>query len=120
MSEYLLFLFEAQTSRTEFNSYADRVDGDLNCIKGGGACHLREKVLAEAADTWVIVADYRKNSELLGTNVRHRLTTRCTPIHAMFSGSKVSQSKLLRSPMPRCCTTYGPSVLPTANSAWRR
>ncbi|GJF00182.1 ribose 5-phosphate isomerase [Phanerochaete sordida] len=47
---------------------ADEVDKDLNCIKGGGACHLREKVLAEAADTWVIVADYRKNSEVLGTN----------------------------------------------------
>jgi ribose 5-phosphate isomerase A len=46
-----------------------RVDHDLNCIKGGGACHLREKVLAEAADTWIVVADYRKNSELLGTNV---------------------------------------------------
>ena len=30
---------------------------------------MREKVLAEAADTWVIVADYRKNSEVLGTNV---------------------------------------------------
>ena len=30
-----------------------RVDHDLNCIKGGGGCHLREKVLAEAADTYV-------------------------------------------------------------------
>ena len=30
---------------------ADEVDSDLNCIKGGGACHLREKVLAEAAET---------------------------------------------------------------------
>ncbi|TFY73559.1 hypothetical protein EWM64_g10453 [Hericium alpestre] len=30
---------------------ADEVDRDLNCIKGGGACHLREKVLAEAAVT---------------------------------------------------------------------
>ena len=28
-----------------------RVDQNLNCIKGGGACHLREKVLAEAAKT---------------------------------------------------------------------
>lgn len=46
-----------------------RVDKDLNAIKGGGACHLREKVLAEAADTFIIVADYRKNSEYLGTNV---------------------------------------------------
>lgn len=64
-----------------------RVDLDLNCIKGGGACHLREKVLAEAANTYVqiifdvsvplsvncrfiVVADYRKNAEYLGTNVR--------------------------------------------------
>lgn len=47
-----------------------RVDHDLNCIKGGGACHLREKVLAEAAETWIVVADYRKNSEVLGTTVR--------------------------------------------------
>jgi ribose 5-phosphate isomerase A len=28
-----------------------RVDYQLNCVKGGGACHLREKVLAEAANT---------------------------------------------------------------------
>ncbi|KAI0794918.1 ribose-5-phosphate isomerase [Abortiporus biennis] len=47
---------------------ADEVDSGLNCIKGGGACQLREKVLAEAAETWVVVADYRKNSSILGTN----------------------------------------------------
>lgn len=29
----------------------DRVGKDLNSIKGGGACHLQEKILAEAADT---------------------------------------------------------------------
>lgn len=51
------------------NSHFLRVDHDLNCIKGGGACHLREKVLAEAAETWIVVADYRKNSEVLGTSV---------------------------------------------------
>ncbi|WRT65133.1 ribose-5-phosphate isomerase [Kwoniella shivajii] len=46
---------------------ADEVDNELNSIKGGGACQLREKVLAEAAETWIIVADYRKNSHILGT-----------------------------------------------------
>jgi len=46
---------------------ADEVDKDLNCIKGGGACQLREKVLAEAAQTFIVVADYRKNSEILGS-----------------------------------------------------
>lgn len=45
---------------------ADEVDAALNCIKGGGACQLREKVLAEAATTFIVVADYRKNSQLLG------------------------------------------------------
>lgn len=65
-----------------------RVDHLLNCVKGGGACHLREKVLAEAATTFVtgfpshdvehsfssssfiLVADHRKNVQYLGTNVR--------------------------------------------------
>jgi ribose 5-phosphate isomerase A len=47
---------------------ADECDSSLNAIKGGGACHLREKVLAEAAKTFIIVADYRKNSRVLGTN----------------------------------------------------
>ncbi|GLB41024.1 putative ribose-5-phosphate isomerase [Lyophyllum shimeji] len=47
---------------------ADEVDNELNCIKGGGACHLREKVVAEAATTLILVADYRKNVSYLGTN----------------------------------------------------
>ena len=46
------------------------MDNELNAIKGGGACQLREKVLAEAATTWIIVADFRKNSHVLGTSVR--------------------------------------------------
>ncbi|OCH92432.1 ribose 5-phosphate isomerase [Obba rivulosa] len=67
---------------------ADEVDHDLNAIKGGGACHLREKVLAEAADTFVIVADYRKNSEVLGTN-----WTQGVPIEvAPFAYAKVLQN----------------------------
>ncbi|KAL0570751.1 ribose-5-phosphate isomerase rki1 [Marasmius crinis-equi] len=49
---------------------ADEVDVQLNCIKGGGACHLREKVIAEAALTFILVADYRKNVERLGTNFK--------------------------------------------------
>ncbi|KAG8939323.1 ribose-5-phosphate isomerase rki1 [Tulasnella sp. 408] len=48
---------------------ADEVDSNLNCIKGGGACQLQEKVLAEAANTFIVVADYRKKSSILGTSV---------------------------------------------------
>ncbi|KAI7850241.1 ribose 5-phosphate isomerase A-domain-containing protein [Circinella umbellata] len=45
---------------------ADEVDEQLNAIKGGGACQFQEKVVAEAAKKFVIIADYRKKSTKLG------------------------------------------------------
>jgi ribose 5-phosphate isomerase A len=39
---------------------ADQVDGDLFVIKGGGAAHTREKVVACSAKRFVIVADESK------------------------------------------------------------
>ncbi|KAJ8519741.1 hypothetical protein ONZ45_g3373 [Pleurotus djamor] len=67
---------------------ADEVDHDLNCIKGGGACHLREKVLAEAAKTFILVADYRKNVEFLGTNFKPGVPIEVVP----FAYAKVLQN----------------------------
>lgn len=67
---------------------ADEVDEHLNCIKGGGACHLREKVLAEAAMTFVVVADYRKNSLLLGTNYKQGVPIEVAP----FAYAKLLQN----------------------------
>ncbi|KAJ3291439.1 hypothetical protein HK104_006103 [Borealophlyctis nickersoniae] len=46
---------------------ADEVDASLNCIKGGGACHLQEKLVAASSKKLVIVADYRKDSNVLGS-----------------------------------------------------
>lgn len=73
---------------------ADEVDEQLNAIKGGGACQFQEKVVAELAKKFVIIAgkhchvkiikiegynwqcrfvharlDYRKKSTKLGTQV---------------------------------------------------
>jgi len=70
---------------------ADEVDKDLNAIKGGGACHLREKVLAEAADTFIIVADFRKNSEYLGTNWKAGVPVEVAP----FAYAKVLKNLAL-------------------------
>ncbi|RDX49436.1 ribose 5-phosphate isomerase [Lentinus brumalis] len=67
---------------------ADEVDHDLNCIKGGGGCHLREKVLAEAADTFVLVADYRKNSDVLGKNFKQGIPIEVVP----FAYTKILQN----------------------------
>lgn len=45
---------------------ADEVDPQLDLIKGGGACLFQEKLVAAAADKFVVVADYRKESKILG------------------------------------------------------
>ncbi|KAI0946745.1 ribose-5-phosphate isomerase rki1, variant 2 [Taiwanofungus camphoratus] len=74
---------------------ADEVDQELNCIKGGGACHLREKVLAEAANTFIIVADYRKDSEVLGRMFKQGIPVEVAP----FAYARVLQNlRLLGSP----------------------
>ncbi|KIK63899.1 hypothetical protein GYMLUDRAFT_162045 [Collybiopsis luxurians FD-317 M1] len=79
---------------------ADEVDTQLNCIKGGGACHLREKVVAEAAQTqvhlFILVADYRKNVEYLGTNFKAGVPIEVVP----FAYAKVLQNlhQVLNSP----------------------
>ncbi|KAI0002439.1 ribose-5-phosphate isomerase [Russula compacta] len=72
---------------------ADEVDTDLNCIKGGGACQLREKVLAEAAKTFIVVADYRKNSAVLGTSYPSGVPIEVSPF-AHTSVLRTLQTKL--------------------------
>ena len=47
---------------------ADQVDGGLNLIKGGGGALTREKIVASAAEEFVVVADETKLVERLGTN----------------------------------------------------
>jgi ribose 5-phosphate isomerase A len=46
---------------------ADEVDSELNLIKGGGGALLREKIIANAAKTFIVVADSHKNVDTLGT-----------------------------------------------------
>lgn len=46
---------------------ADEVDPELNLIKGGGGALLREKVVAQASQTNIIIVDESKLSACLGT-----------------------------------------------------
>ncbi len=45
---------------------ADEVDGDLQVIKGGGGALLREKIVACASDTVIVIADESKVVDVLG------------------------------------------------------
>lgn len=46
---------------------ADEVDPELNAIKGGGAAHTREKIVAAMAKRFVIIVDESKIVPCLGT-----------------------------------------------------
>jgi ribose 5-phosphate isomerase A len=45
---------------------ADEFDADLNLIKGGGGALLREKIIANAAATFIVIADSTKGSVKFG------------------------------------------------------
>ncbi len=46
---------------------ADELDPEFNLIKGGGGALLREKIIAKAAKTFIVIADSTKNVDTLGT-----------------------------------------------------
>jgi ribose 5-phosphate isomerase A len=46
---------------------ADEVDSRLDVIKGGGGAHVREKVVARASKSLIIIADETKLSDRIGT-----------------------------------------------------
>uniref|UniRef100_A0A4W4H4D2 Ribose-5-phosphate isomerase n=1 Tax=Electrophorus electricus TaxID=8005 RepID=A0A4W4H4D2_ELEEL len=45
---------------------ADEVDASLTLIKGGGGCLTQEKIVAGCAKQFIVIADYRKDSKMLG------------------------------------------------------
>ncbi|RWS30226.1 ribose-5-phosphate isomerase-like protein [Leptotrombidium deliense] len=59
---------------------ADEVDSDLVLIKGGGGCLTQEKIIASAAKTFVVVADYTKNSNVLGEKWRKGVPVEVIPM----------------------------------------
>ena len=48
---------------------ADEVDPDLNLIKGRGAAHTREKIVASLAERFVVLIDPSKEVDQLGTKM---------------------------------------------------
>ncbi|PSQ97677.1 MAG: ribose 5-phosphate isomerase A [Bacteroidetes bacterium SW_9_63_38] len=47
---------------------ADEVDPDLDLIKGGGAAHSREKVVATQAERFIVIVDPTKTVDRLGNS----------------------------------------------------
>ncbi len=59
---------------------ADEVDASLDCIKGGGGCQTLEKIVAAAAQTFVLITDYTKRSPKLLTVWRKGIPLEVLPL----------------------------------------
>jgi ribose 5-phosphate isomerase A len=58
---------------------ADEIDAKLNLIKGGGGCHLQEKIVASCAQDLIIIADFRKISHKLGEQWKKGIPLEVSP-----------------------------------------
>ncbi|MFX1419216.1 MAG: ribose 5-phosphate isomerase A [Promethearchaeota archaeon] len=59
---------------------ADEIDKDLNLIKGGGGCLVQEKIIASNSKELIIIVDFRKNSQKLGTNWKKGIPIEVIPM----------------------------------------
>ena len=86
---------------------ADEVDPSFQLIKGGGACHVQEKLVARRADRFVIVVDATKLVERL--NLGFLLPVEVLPGATV----KLVVAKALPEPTTVPATTTPPTVAPT-------
>jgi len=68
---------------------ADEVDAQLACIKGGGGCLTQEKIVASAAQQFVLIADSRKNSARLGEQWKRGVPVEVLPMAYTLVGSRI-------------------------------
>lgn len=59
---------------------ADEVDADMVLIKGGGGCLLQEKIVAACAEKMVVIADYTKDSKVLGQQYKKGIPIEVVPM----------------------------------------
>lgn len=64
---------------------ADLIDAELNLLKGYGGAHVREKIVAAAAEKFVIIADYTKLCKTINLPV---------PVEVLPFGLKLAGRKL--------------------------
>jgi ribose 5-phosphate isomerase A len=68
---------------------ADEVSRDLDLIKGGGGCHLREKIINDSSRQNIIIVDESKLSEQLGSRY-------FVPVEVVRFGYAATAAKLQR------------------------
>jgi ribose 5-phosphate isomerase A len=59
---------------------ADEIDKNLNLIKGGGGCLVQEKIIAYNSKKFIVIADFRKNSDYLGEKWKKGIPIEVIPL----------------------------------------
>ncbi|CAO3618968.1 unnamed protein product [Cunninghamella echinulata] len=97
---------------------ADEVDQNLSCIKGGGGCLFQEKLVAQASDQFIVIADERKKSANLGTKWTQGIPIEVIPM-AVPSIQKILKKKYPQSSiqlrMAHPSTFAGPTITENGN-----
>jgi len=94
---------------------ADEVDAHLDLIKGGGACQLQEKITAFNSKKLIVVADHRKDSQILGEKWKKGVPIEVIPL-AYVPISKYICNKLNGKPILRMgVNKAGPVVTDNGN-----
>ena len=107
---------------------ADEFDPDLNLIKGGGAAHLREKMVAVNSKRMVVIADASKQVSVLGkfplpveiVQFAHGTTTRAVKKAFEAEGITVEPRLRLAKDGQPLLTDNGNFVLDCVNSGIAR
>lgn len=68
---------------------ADDIDKKLNLIKGGGGCHVQEKIVASITQNLIIIADERKKSEFLGESWKKGIPIEIIPFALTAVSNKI-------------------------------
>ncbi len=68
---------------------ADEVDPEMNMIKGGGAAHVLEKILAYNAETRIFIVDYTKLVRRLGE--KHPVPVEVLPEALLFVYRRIKE-----------------------------
>lgn len=94
---------------------ADEIDPELNLIKGGGACQLREKLVAYNSRLLVIIADYRKVSKILCTEWKKGIPIEVLPSAVQPVQRKLKQLGATDAPLRMGVNKAGPVVTDNGN-----
>ncbi|XP_017157847.1 ribose-5-phosphate isomerase isoform X2 [Poecilia reticulata] len=105
---------------------ADEVDAELTLIKGGGGCLTQEKIVAGNSKCFVVIADYRKDSRVLGEQWKKGVPIEVIPmayvpvsrVIAKRFGGEVNLRMAVSKAAVCCLTCRVPSSPTTATSSW--